>query len=78
MNVFEVFLLPEISGSYILSLRMQSPDRFGILLLCQEQSIVILITMSVALTPGIIICIFKPSFNSLCSLGEIIINPLIL
>jgi hypothetical protein len=35
------FLLPEISGSYIPSLRMQSPDRFGILLLCQERSIII-------------------------------------
>jgi hypothetical protein len=58
-----LFLLPEISGSYILSLRMQSPDRFGILLLCQEWSIVIIITMLVALAPRIVMYIFKPLYS---------------
>jgi hypothetical protein len=33
---------------------MQSPDRFGILLLCQDRSIVILITMAVALAPRVV------------------------
>jgi hypothetical protein len=58
--------------TYILSLRMQSPDRFGILLLCQERSIVILITMLVVLALRIVIYIFKPSFINLCSLGRIL------
>jgi hypothetical protein len=32
-----LFLLPEISGSYIPSMRMQRPDRFGILLLLKAK-----------------------------------------
>jgi hypothetical protein len=59
-----IFLLPEISGSYIFSLRMQRPDRFGILLLSQKWSIIILITMSVALVL-LYMKIFKPSFINL-------------
>jgi hypothetical protein len=50
-SFFSFFLLPEILGSYIPQVRMQRLDRFGILLLCQERNIVILITVSVALAP---------------------------
>jgi hypothetical protein len=67
-----IFLLPEISGSYIPSLRMQSLDRFGFLLLCQERNIVISITVFVAVEPHIVIYISKPSFLNLCSLGKIV------
>jgi hypothetical protein len=41
------FCCQKITGSYIPQMRMQRPDRFGLLLLRQEQNIVIIITVSV-------------------------------